>query len=290
MLGQFKVALAEAREAGSVDAELDFLMRRAITVAKRVRTETSIGRNPVGFGDAAVAQARQVFGSLRQRSVLIVGAGKMAGLTARLLAGEGVARIILSSRRDERAVELASDLPAGVAVSTVPFGQVEAVAADVDMVISSTSAPGVVLTRDAVDGIMRLRRHRPLFLLDLAVPRDIEPEVAELEDAYLYNIDDLGAVIERGLDGRRREVPAAVAIVAAEVERTSTQVAARAAVPAISELVDGADAIRRDVLRKHLPTDLDQAQRDSVDELTRTLVARLLHEQIAVLREQGETA
>ena len=171
ILGQFKSALETAREAGTVDSDLDFVMRRAITVAKRVRSETGVGRNPVGFGHAAVAQARAVFGNLSGRSALLMGAGKMAGSTARLLAGDGIAPIHFSTRTPSRAMELAGEMPGGVVALTVPFSHLDQIAAEVDMIICSTSAPDYIFTREMVEGYMRRRKRRPLFLLDLAVPR-----------------------------------------------------------------------------------------------------------------------
>ena len=240
ILGQFKSALETAREAGTVDADLDFVMRRAISVAKRVRTETAIGRNPVGFGHAAVTQARVVFGSLSGRSALMVGAGKMAGSTARLLAGDGIARIHFSTRTPSRAMALAAGMPGGVLALTVPFSHLDQIAAEVDMIICSTSSPEYIFTREMVEGYMRRRKRRPLFLLDLAVPRDIEPEVAGIDDAYLYNIDQLGQIVEEGLKQRMGELPAAEAIIKAEIDRAGSALAEARARPMI-----GALALRR---------------------------------------------
>ena len=280
ILGQFKASHEIAREAGAIDARLDFLMRRAITAAKRVRTETAIGRNAVGFGHAAVEQARLVFGSLEGRSVLLVGAGKMAGSTARLLAGEGAARVYFSTRTPTRAVELAAEMPAGVVALAVPYSHMDELAAEVDLVVCSTSSPDHVFGREAVERIMRRRRHRPLFLLDLAVPRDIDPAVAEIDDAYLYNIDDLGAIVDRGLGARREELPAAEAIIREELARVASELDAHRAAPAIAALVRRAEAVRL----AQLEATTDAAERERVDRVSRRLVARLLHAPITYLR------
>jgi glutamyl-tRNA reductase len=288
ILGQFKSALATARVEGTVDAGLDFVMRRAITVAKRVRTETAVGRNPVGFGHAAVTQAQVVFGNLSGRSALLVGAGKMAGSTARLLAAAGIARIHFSTRTPRRAMELADEMPNGVVALTVPFSHLDQIAAEVDMIICSTSSPDYVFTREMVAGYMRRRKHRPLFLLDLAVPRDIEPEVGGIDDAYLYNIDQLGQIVEQGLKQRMAEVPAAEAIIREEIDRTGSALAEAQAGPLIGSLALRAEQLRAQQLAQSLPPDLDAAQREKLEQLTRSLTAKLLHGPIRYLREHAD--
>jgi glutamyl-tRNA reductase len=288
ILGQFKSALETAREAGTVDAGLDFVMRRAITVAKRVRTETAVGRNPVGFGHAAVTQARVVFGNLNGRSALIVGAGKMAGSTARLLAGDGIARIHFSTRTPGKAMELAAEMPVGVVALTVPFSHLDQIAAEVDMIICSTSSPDYIFTSEMVEGYMRRRKRRPLFLLDLAVPRDIEPEVSGVDDAYLYNIDELGEIVEQGRKQRMTELPAAEAIIREEIDRTGSALAEAQAGPMIGSLALRAEQLRERQLEQSLPADLDPAQREQLEQLTRSLTAKLLHGPIRYLREHAD--
>jgi glutamyl-tRNA reductase len=288
VLGQFKGAHAAAREAGTLDARLDFLMRRAITVAKRIRTETAIGRNPVGFGHAAVAQARSIFGSLKGRSALLVGAGKMAGSTSRLLAAEGMDRIHFSTRTPARAMELATQMPSGVITLTVPFAHVDRVAAEVDLIICSTSSDDYVFTREMVEGFMRQRRRRPLFLLDLAVPRDVDPAVSQVEDAYLFNIDDLARIVQRGLQERESELPAAEAIIREEVARVDSALEQRHAAPVIAGVVAGADEARRLLLARHMPAGLTRSQEEAVERMTEALVARLLHRPISYLRAHPE--
>jgi glutamyl-tRNA reductase len=238
ILGQFKDALEEAKVAGSADGSLDFLMRRAISTAKRVRTETGIGRNPVGFGHAAARQARIALGDLRGRSALLVGTGKMAGSTARVLAGEGIARIYFTSRSAARADELASAMPKGVDAAAVAFSDLEQMAVNVDVIISSSSWPDYLLSHHMIARLMRRRAGRPLFLLDLAVPRDIDPQAGEVEGVHLLNIDDLGRTIDESLDERSRALPLAEAIVATEVRRTELDLARRRAAPEIRALLE----------------------------------------------------
>ncbi|MFN2465918.1 MAG: glutamyl-tRNA reductase [Candidatus Dormibacteria bacterium] len=285
VLGQFKAAHRAAREAGTLDADLDYVMRRAVNVAKRVRTETSIGRNPVGFGHAAVEQARTVLGTLEGRSALLVGAGKMAGATARLLGDGGIARAFFSTRTSARANELASAMPASVVALTVPFARVEQVAAEVDLVICSTSSPDHVFSASAVAQLMVRRQGRPLFLLDLAVPRDIDPAAGEVPGVHLFNVDDLAQAVDRGLQQRTRELPAAENILRDELLRTGVELAQHRAVPTIAALVNEVERRRAEHLRHNLPADFSQAQVAEVDRLTRALTARLLHGPISYLRE-----
>jgi len=254
-------------------------------VAKRVRTETGIGRNHVGFAHAAVAQAGEVLGDLRGRSALLVGAGKMAGATARLLASEGLDRVFFSTRTSSRANELASDMPSHVVALTVPFSRIEQVAAEVDLVVCSTSSPDHIFGVDMVSDLMRRRCGRPLFLLDLAVPRDVAPGVAEIAGAHLFNVDDLAATVDRGLAERSRQVPAAAAILADEILRTVIELAQHRAAPTIASLVGEVERWRVEHLRRNAPADLSEAQLVEVDRLTRALAAKILHGPIAYLRE-----
>lgn len=280
ILGQFKDSHELARDEGAIDAHLDLMMRRAISAAKRVRRETAIGRNPVGFGHAAVAQARRVFGSLAGRSVLLVGAGKMAGATARLLAGDGVGHLYFSTRTAARADALATQMPAGVEATSVASSRVEAVAAEVDLVICSTTADEFVLDRAAVARVMAHRGGRQLFLLDLAVPRDIDPRAAEIEGVHLYNIDDLAEIVARARGERSRELPAAEAIIREELLRLNTELEARRASPAIASLVARAEALRSAQVGRIDDPD----ERARMDRVTRALTARMLHGPISYLR------
>ena len=291
VLGQFKAAHRISRETGTMDPDLDFVMRRAISVAKRVRTETGIGRNAVGFGHAAVAQARAVLGTLSGRSALLVGAGKMAGATARLLAAEGLERVYFSTRTSARANELAQEMPESIVALTVPFSRVEQVAAEADLVVCSTSSPDHIFTVAAVSDLMARRGGRPLFMLDLAVPRDVEPAVSAIPGAHLFNVDDLAATVERGLTERAAELPAAEAIINDELLRTEMELSQHRAAPTISSLVSEVERRRAEHVRRHTPAGLTDAQADEVDRLTRALTARLLHGPIAYLRDHpGDAA
>jgi glutamyl-tRNA reductase len=185
-------------------------------------------------------------------------------------------------------MELADEMPDGVVALTVPFSHLDQIAAEVDMIICSTSSPDYVFTREMVAGYMRRRKHRPLFLLDLAVPRDIEPEVGGIDDAYLYNIDQLGQIVEQGLKQRMAEVPAAEAIIREEIDRTGSALAEAQAGPLIGSLALRAEQLRAQQLAQSLPPDLDAAQREKLEQLTRSLTAKLLHGPIRYLREHAD--
>lgn len=290
VLGQVKSAHRAGREARTVDADLDFILRRAISVAKRIRTETGTDRNSVGFGHAAVAQAREVLGTLNGRSALLVGAGKMAGATARLLGEEGLDRVFFSTRSSARANQLVAALPPNVAALTVPFSRVEKVAAEVDLVVCSTSSPDHIFTADVVAGLMRQRGGRPLFLIDLAVPRNIEPAVAEVPGAHLFNIDHLAKAVDRGPQQRTPESPAADAIVHDELLRVELDLTQQRAVPTIAALVAEIERRRIEHLEKNLPAGLTETQLADVDRLTRALAAKMLHGPISYLREHPQDA
>jgi glutamyl-tRNA reductase len=288
VLGQFKAAHRAGREAGTIDGDLDFILRRAISVAKRIRSETGIGRNSVGFGHAAVAQAREVLGDLHGRSALLVGAGKMAGATARLLGDEGLERIFFSTRTSARAHDLAASMPASVVALTVPFSRVDKVAAEVDLVVCSTSSPDHIFSAEVVSGLMRQRAGRPLFLLDLAVPRDIDPAVAGIPGTHLFNVDHLAKAVDRGLQQRTQELPAAEAIVGDELLRVELELTQQRAVPTIAALVAVVERRRLDLLKGNLPAGLTTSQLAETDWLTRSLAAKLLHGPISYLREHPE--
>ena len=209
ILGQVR----EAYEAGAHGPVLDRLFREALRVGKKVRTETAIAESPASVSSAAAALAQQVFGELTGCSVLLVGAGEVSELAARALTARGATIGAVTSRTQESAARLAEAFDA----RTVPFDDLGRELEQVDVVVSSTSSPEPVLSREQVPN----RHGRPLFVIDLAVPRDVDPAVAELEDCYLYDIDDLQAVVRESLSGRRREAERAEAIVEQEIEAVS---------------------------------------------------------------------
>jgi glutamyl-tRNA reductase len=285
ILGQFKSAHRTARSAGTVDAHLDFVMRRAVSVGKRIRTETAIGRRAGSLSEAAVEYARTSLGSLDGVGVLLLGAGKMSAQAARRLAGYG-ARLYITSRGGESAVELATRL-GGVPVE---LGNIDDDAQDYDVVVCSTSSPVPVLTRGDVERLQSLRGGRPLCIVDIAVPRDVEPAATEVPGVTLIDLDGLGERVGVNLESRRGELPAADRIVEEELERTALVIGQRdAAGPTIAALTRRAEELRRREVERALGrSELDDALRAQVEVMTRSLVRKLLHGPIAHLKDSAD--
>ena len=214
ILGQLKQAYALAHRHGHTGARLNKAFQRAFNVAKHIRTETNIQRGSVSVASVAVELAEKIFSSLNDREVMVIGAGEMSEKTARALLSRGARSIIVANRSHDRAVALANELGG----HAVQFGDWSAEFQKIDIAISSTSAPHHILDRARLEPLMKLRHHRPLLLIDIAVPRDIDPEVNFLENVYLYNIDDLQAIADDYLKQRRVEVARCERIIAGKVE------------------------------------------------------------------------
>jgi glutamyl-tRNA reductase len=285
ILGQVKEAYEAAEQAGSLGSVLNALRNRSIAAAKRTRTETAIGRNAVSVSHVAVELARKIFGELRDRSVLLVGAGKMSELAARQMVRDGARAAVLGGRTFERAEQLAAALGGRAA----PFEALRSEMTKADIVISGTGAPGVVIRREDVEAARVGRRQRPLFLIDIAVPRDIEGAAASLPGVFLYDLDDLKSVAEANLRERRKEASAAEAILEQEIRgfvewRRSLEV-----VPLLVELRQRADEIRRaevDRARRRLgPLTADQEK--ALEAVTSAIVNKLLHPPTVHLKEMA---
>ena len=271
ILGQVRAAY----EAGSCGPVLDRLFRGALHAGRKARVETAIGESPSSVSAAAAALAQQVFGELDGRRVLIVGAGKVGELAARNLISRGAAVTFVANRSADRAAELAR----GLGSEPLSLDRVADELGRADVVVSSTSAPGFVITRADVEQGIAVRKGAPLFLIDLAVPRDVDPSVGELDGCFLYDIDDLEAVVVESLAGRRREAERAEAIVAAEAARFREWQASLDVVPAIASLREHAEAIRAAELAKAEGRlgGLSDSERRTVESLTRQIVNKLLH-------------
>jgi glutamyl-tRNA reductase len=256
ILGQVRLAF----EAGSAGPLLERVFRQALHAGRKVRAQTAIGESPASVSSAAAALAEQVFGDLRGRSILLLGAGKVSEQAARNLRSRGAEIVLAANSRTER-------------------GEVEAQLRSVDVVIASTSAPGIVLDVAAVARALVGRRGRRLLLVDLAVPRDLDPAIHELDGCYLYDIDDLEQIVAETLSGRRREAERAETIVAAEADKFHEWHASLDVVPAIASLRARAEEIREAELRKAegLLGRLDESQRRAVESITAQIVNKLLH-------------
>jgi glutamyl-tRNA reductase len=285
ILGQLKAAYATAKVHGALSGFLDVLLTRAFSVAKRVRSETEIGRSAVSVSYAAVELARQIFGSLDGKKVMVVGAGKMSELAARHLRRSGVAGICVTNRTRERAVELAR-LFDGVIVD---YDRFAAGLHEVDIVIASSGAPHYILSPDDVRRALEARRNRPMFLIDIAVPRNIDPAVNRLDNVFLYDIDDLERVVNSNRQERAKEAEQAEAIVALEVDRMVGRLHAREVTPTIVSLQEQLEQIRTGELarvRSKLGT-LTPQQEEALEMLTRGIVNKVAHGPISELRRSA---
>ena len=275
ILGQVKAAYVAAQAAGRTGSILAQLFERALSVAKTVRTETGISDRAVSVSYAAVELAKKIFESLQQRTVMVLGAGDTAELAARHLVGQGVTRMFIANRTAERATLLAQALQA----KAIPWEAFPEHLAYTDIVISSTSAPHPIIAPAMVREATRVRRNRPMFFIDIAVPRDVDPAVNTLENVFLYDIDDLQNVVQENRRERQREALAAEELIWQEVRQFQQWLAGRDAVPTIVALRQHAEALRQQELEKalHKFGALDERQRRVLEALTHGLVNKLLH-------------
>jgi glutamyl-tRNA reductase len=283
--GEIQGQVRSAYGRGAVGPLLDRLFRHALHTGKRVRTETAIGESPASVASAAAALASQVFGDLTGRRILVIGAGKVGEHAARSLVKRGAKLSFVANRTIDRASSLAERFGG----SALPLESIEQELAAADIVVSSTSAREQILAREQVERVLPARKGRPLLLVDLAVPRDLDPAIKGLHGCFLYDIDDLENVVEESLSGRRGEATRAEAIVASEGERFSEWLASLDVVPAIASLRERAEAIRRGELAKAGPrlADLSDRERHAVESLTNQIVNKLLHQPIMRLKEAG---
>jgi glutamyl-tRNA reductase len=274
ILGQVKAAYATATDLHATGALTNRLFHTAFAVGKRVRSETGLGEGAVSVSYAAISLAKKIFGDLKGRSVLILGAGEMAELTGIHLRAQQVRQITIASRTLNAAETLAKT----VGGAAVPWGSLDDALAGADIVITATGATEPVLTRSRVEDAMRPRRNRPLFVIDIAVPRDVEPAVGNLDQVFLYNIDDLQTIVKENLARRTAELTRAEAIVEEEVARFTGWMQSREIIPTVVALRRRFEAIRQAELARLEPklAGLPPQARARVDEITRLIVEKLL--------------
>jgi glutamyl-tRNA reductase len=287
ILGQVKEAFAVARAAGTVSGQLEHLLQSAFAAAKRARSETGIGSNSVSIASVAVDLARKIFGSLEGRTVFLVGAGKMSEIAARHLVQQGAGAILVSNRTAERARRMAEEFSGAVVPQVVAFDQLYEAASRADIVISSTGAPHPIFRREHGQTFLQKRRNRPMFFIDIAVPRDVDPEMNELDGIFVYDIDDLQQVAASHMEERSRQAVDAETLIAAEVERFHLRLRTVNVAPAIVALQKKAEEIRvAEIERIHnrLGT-LSAEQLAAVEALTRGLVNKFLHPPMQALKQ-----
>jgi glutamyl-tRNA reductase len=286
VLGQLKDALSQARQAGVTDARLDVVLHGAIRAGKRVRHETPLGREPVSVSHAAVVKAGKLLGSLEGRGVLLLGAGPMSEIALRLLQNDRIGPVFVASRTRERAERMAR--PSGA--ESVAMDDLERIADRIDIVMSSSSAPHHLLDRERVERMQAKRSGRMLLLIDMAVPRDIDPAAAAVTGVQLADIDDLQSIAEHGREARKAWLPAAETIIEEELTRTERALEARDAAAAIATLVSRAERLRDEVVERHMARHpaSSEAEQAAMRQLADSLTSRLLHEPIQALRETAD--
>lgn len=286
ILGQIKDAFEFALGKKTTGVLLNKLMKKAISTAKRVRTETRIAENAVSISFAAVELARKIFTNLTGRSFMLLGAGEMAELAARHLVNNGVQDVLVVNRTYERGCELAGEFH-GRAVRWEEFLH-ELVHADI--IICSTGAPGYVLLKDQMQKVMKERRQRPVFIIDISVPRNIDPEINKIDNVYLYDVDDLQEVVDTNIQGRRVEAEKAEGIIREEVEKFLRWMASLDSVPTIVALRQKAEDIRREEverLKNRFP-DLDPDKMKAVEYMAAAIINKLIHPPTVALKEDAE--
>ncbi|RKN83870.1 glutamyl-tRNA reductase [Paenibacillus ginsengarvi] len=283
ILGQIRDAFLNAQQQKATGTLFNMLFKQAVTLAKRAHSETSIGENPVSVSYAAVELGKRIFGNFGGKTVLIVGAGKMSELTLRHLKGGGADKVVVVNRTYEKAAELAEKV-GGIARRIEQLGDELACA---DIVISSTGAPGYVLTREAVAGAMRGRRSRPLFMIDIAVPRDMDPGIAHLSNVYLYDIDDLELIVETNLNERRKEAAKIGVMIDKEIEAFNQWYKLLGVSPVIRALQDKASVIHEETmasLLNKLP-ELGEREVKLIHKLSKSMLNQMMRDPIMRIKE-----
>ena len=284
ILGQIKDAYRLALKYHTVGPILNRLLHKSFSVAKRIRTETRLAHHAVSVSYAAVEMAKKIFGHLERKQVMLIGAGEMAELAVQHLMNNGVKNIIVANRTLERAMELARRFQ-GQAIS---IAEKEEYLKEVDIVISSTGAPHYVVRYEDIKNIMRKRRHKPIFFIDIAVPRDIDPKINELDNAYVYDIDDLQAVVEENRLKREKEARKAERIVEEEVIKFEHWLETLDVVPTIIALKRKLEEIRYKELNKtfsHLKH-LSEEDKKAIAVMTEAMIKKILHDPIEFLKQR----
>jgi len=292
ILGQVKEAFAVAKASGTIHGQLESLMQCAFSAAKKARTETGIGANSVSIASVAVEMAKEIFGSLDGRTAFIVGVGKMSEIAARHLMQQGVSRILITNRTHERAELLADQVAGRVQPVVVPFDQIYEAAAQADIVLTSTGAPHAIFSPQHGQEFLKKRRNKPMFFIDMAVPRDVDPRMNDLDGIFVYDLDDLQQVAANHKAEREREATDAETLIASEVERFQLRQRAVNVAPAIVALQQKAEELRRAELERMKAKlgSLSGEQQTAIEALTRSLVNKFLHPPMQALKQAAREA
>lgn len=282
ILGQVKEAYAVARAVGAVHSQLDALLTRSFAVAKKIRTETAIATSAVSVASVAVDLAKKIFGDLKGKNVYLVGAGKMSELAARHLLANGAGSIFVANRTYERAVQLARKFDGQV----IHFEELYQTADRADIIIASTAAPHIIFRREHGEKFLARRRNRPMFFIDIAVPRNVDPELNKLDGIFLYDIDDLQQVVAGNVADRKREAHKAEEIVKVEVERFTERLRTLDVVPTIVSLQEYLESVRQAEIDRHRGKmgTLTPDQELALDAMTRAMINKIMHTPIVALK------
>ena len=285
ILGQLKEAYRHAAKLNCTGTLLNRLLHKAFSVAKRVRTETAIGSSAVSISYAAVQLAKKIFGNLKDKKVLLIGAGEMAELAAEHLVGQGVAEVVVANRTLSRGMELAKRFHGRAVSFDELLGQLE----QVDIIISSTGSPTIILRQADVRPVMRARRNRPLFFIDIAVPRDLDPDLNDMENVYLYDIDDLSSVVDMNRSEREREAVKAARIVDEMTLSFQRWMDGMSVTPTILALRRKADGICRSEMEKTLPrlAALSGEEKQAIEVMLSAITAKMLHDPLVYLKSES---
>lgn len=287
ILGQVKEAYAVARAVGSVHSELDALLTRSFAVAKKVRNETAIATSAVSVASVAVDLAKKIFGKLDGKNVYLVGAGKMCELAARHLLANGAASIFVANRTHDRAVKLAEKFHG----KAIRFDELYATADKADIIITSTGAPHAIFRKEHGEQFMTKRRNRPMFFIDIAVPRDVDPAMNDLDGVFVYDIDDLQQVVSSHVADRKREAVRAEEIVAFEVDRFHEKLQAHDVVPTILSLQEYLENIRQAEIDRHRAKfgEVTPQQEAAIDAMTKAMINKIMHTPIVTLKTAAKS-
>jgi glutamyl-tRNA reductase len=288
ILGQIKTAYGYAAEFKAVGLILNRFLHKAFSVAKRVRTETGIASNAVSVSFAAVELARKIFDRLDNKAVMIIGAGEMCELAARHFVANGISRVLVTNRTFERAEKMAVEFQG----KAVPFESFVDHLAEVDIIMTSTGAPNFILGKRQMEEVIKRRKNRPMFLIDIAVPRDIDPKINDIDNIYLYDVDDLQGVVQANLKERKKEASKAEAIIEQEIGQFHQWLGNLEVKPTVIALRHKLEEIRRQELEKTFGNlkDLSSKQRKSIEAMAGAIINKVLHQPTAILkRAQNNT-
>jgi glutamyl-tRNA reductase len=288
ILGQVKDAYRAATHQGSTGLLLDKVFHRTFSVAKRIRTETKIGYNPVSISSMAVELSKKIFGDLSFKKILVVGAGEMCEIALKHFKKEGLRDVLVTNRTYEKAQSLADETTG----TAYPFEEIPALLNTVAMVLTSTGAEKPIITKDVVLTAMKRRKNKPLFFIDIAVPRDVDPSVNAIGNVYLYDIDDLRQLSQQHLSDRQKESEKAEAIVSEEVAKFSDWITQLDKTPLITQIYEKAETIRQQEIKKSVKKlhDIDDETLRQIDLMTRSIVNKLIHPHVSLIKKHDSPA